>query len=112
MPHYIAVHKFKSEEARKKYCMPPEKRTPPGKTETKKQWALNVDGLTETVKCRQQWVGDDIAFCHWEAPSEEELLETFNRFGPKDLLTIELHEQWRFVSFYNQTEEPIEHKEY
>jgi len=40
------------------------------------------------------------------------LLETFNRFGPKDLLTIELHEQWRFVSFYNQTEEPIEHKEY
>ena len=65
-----------------------------------------------TVKCRQQWVGDDIAFCHWEAPSQEELLELFNRVGPTDKLTIELHEQWRFVSFYNQTDEPIEHKEY
>ena len=46
MPHYIAVHRFKSEDARKEYCMPPEKRTPPGKTETKKQWAINVDAKT------------------------------------------------------------------
>ena len=112
MPHYIAIHRFKSEDARKEYCMPPEKRNPPSTTQTKKQWGLSVNDLSETVKCRQQWVGDDIAFCHWEAPSQGELLELFNRVGPTDKLTIELHEQWRFVSFYNQTDEPIEHKEY
>ena len=40
--HFFAVHTFISDEARRKALTPPEKRTPPQKRSTEKEW---VDGL-------------------------------------------------------------------
>ena len=40
--HFFAVHTFISDEARRKVLTPPEKRTPPQKRKTEKEW---VDGL-------------------------------------------------------------------
>ena len=40
--HFFAVHTFISDEARRKVLTPPEKKTPPQKRSTEKEW---VDGL-------------------------------------------------------------------
>ena len=38
MNHYMCIHTFTSEEARREYLTPPEKRDPPEKRLTEKEW--------------------------------------------------------------------------
>ena len=72
----------------------------------------NLRKHKENVKCRQEFVGDDIAFCHWEADSKEAVLEWIEELGVSEFISTELHEQWRFSSFYNQSDELRAYKEF
>ena len=42
--HFFVVHTFVSDEARKNYLTPPEKRNPLEKRETEREWAENAVG--------------------------------------------------------------------
>jgi len=106
MPHFIAIHKFHSDETRKTYC------SDKGDLITQRAWAEFRNTTKENVKCRQEFVGDDIAFCHWEADSKQAILDWLEELGVNDFITTELHEQWRFTSFYNQSDDMRDYKEY
>ena len=56
MPHFIAIHKFHSDAARKTFC------SDNGEPISQKAWAEFVNNTKENVKCRQEFVGDDVAF--------------------------------------------------
>ena len=106
MPHFMAIHKFHSDDTRKVYC------SDKGEPRTKREWAEFGNTTKENVKCRQEFVGDDIAFCHWEADSKEAILDWLDELGVNEFITTELHEQWRFTSFYNQSDDMRDNKEY
>ena len=58
--HFFVVHTFVSEEARKEYLTPPEKRNPPQKQLTEKKWAEEATG--DFAQCMQTWVAMMIFF--------------------------------------------------
>ena len=106
MPHFIANHKFHSDETRKAYWLDK------GEPITQRAWAELGKTTIENVKCRQEFVGDDIAFCHWEADSKQAILDWLDELGVNDFISKKLHEQWRFTSFYNQSDDMRNYKEY
>jgi hypothetical protein len=106
MPHFIAIHKFHNDAARKTYC------SDNGEPISQKACAEFANTTKESVKCRQEFVGDDIAFCHWEAESKEAVLEWIEELGLNEFISTELHEQWRFSSYYNQSDELRAYKEF
>ena len=64
------------------------------------------------IQKRSQWNGDEISFCHWEAESAQDILDWFDEIGLKDYMSIELHEQWRFHSYYHQSDKELVYKDY
>ena len=77
--HFFVVHTFVSEEARREYLTPPEKREPPEPRPTELQWAVQAVG--EYAQCMQTWVGnDDFFYCHWVAESEEDVYKQLHAF--------------------------------
>ena len=112
MKHFIAIHRFHSLEKQREYCMTPENKNPPESKRTVRQWADFANNTKENVKCRSQFVGDDISFCHWEAESKQSILEWFDELGLHEFMTIELHEQWRFHSVYDQSDQEVVYKDY
>ena len=66
--HFMVVHTFVSDEARAKYCTPPEKRDPKEERLSEYQWAVQAAG--EYAQCMQTWLGNDgFFYCHWVAES-------------------------------------------
>ena len=92
MKHFIAIHRFHNDEKRKEYCMSPGRKDPPEAKRTVKEWADFACNTNPKAKCRSQWNGDEISFCHWEAESA--------------------HEQWRFHSYYDQSDKELVYKDY
>mgnify|MGYP003328065289 CR=1 FL=1 len=78
--HFFVVHTFVSDEARKEYLTPPEKKNPPEKRSTEKEW---VDGLHgKYAKCMQTWIGnEEFFYCHWIAKSERDVYRQLEEFG-------------------------------
>ena len=106
MPHFIAINKFHNDAARKTYC------SDNGELISQKAWAKFANNTKENVKCRQEFVGNDIAFSHWEAESKEAVLEWIHELEVSEFISTELHEQWRFSSFYKQSDELRAYKEF
>ena len=52
--HFFAVHTFVSDEVRSQFVTPPEKRNPPEKRETEKEWVEKIQG--KYARCVQTWV--------------------------------------------------------
>ena len=106
MKHFMAIHRFHNDEARKAYC------SAQGEPGTQKDWIAFGNTTHDHVKCRQEWVGDDLAFCHWEAESAEAVHAWLDELGVGELISTELFEQWRFTSFYNPTDDLRQYKEF
>ena len=59
--HFFVVHTFVSDEARKEYLTPPEKRDPPQKPiRTEREWAERSNG--QYARCMQEFYGNDEFF--------------------------------------------------
>ena len=77
--HFMVVHTFVSDEAREKYCTPPEKREPKEERLSEYQWAVQAAG--EYAQCMQTWLGnDEFFYCHWVAESEEDVYRQLDAF--------------------------------
>ena len=103
--HFFAVHTFVSDEARRKVLTPPEKKNPPEKRKTEKEW---VDGLHgKFAKCMQTWIGnEEFFYCHWVAASEQDVyrqLEESNLEGK--IVNSMVQEAHQFVSAYRNSKE-------
>ena len=54
MKHFIAIHRFHTNETQKEYCMSPNKKDPPEAKNTVKEWADFANKTNPKVKCRSQ----------------------------------------------------------
>ena len=96
--HFFVVHTFVSEEARKEYLTPPEKRNPPQKQLTEKKWAEEAIG--DFAQCMQTWVGnDDFLYCHWMANSEDDVYRQLDEWELEGKIVIsKVNELHQFVT--------------
>ena len=103
--HFFVVHTFVSEEARREYLTPPEKREPPEPRPTELQWAVQAVG--EYAQCMQTWVGnDDFLYCHWIAESEEDVYKQLHAFELEEkVVNSRATEMQQFMSAYRASDE-------
>ena len=103
--HFFVVHTFVSEEARREYLTPPEKREPPEARPTELQWAVQAVG--EYAQCMQTWVGnDDFLYCHWVAESEEDVYKQLHAFELEEkVVNSRPSEMHQFMSVYRASDE-------
>ena len=103
--HFFVVHTFVSEEARREYLTPPEKREPPEPRPTELQWAVQAVG--EYAQCMQTWVGnDDFLYCHWVAESEEDVYKQLHAFELEEkVVNSRVSEMYQFMSAYRASDE-------
>ena len=103
--HFFVVHTFVSEEARREYLTPPEKREPPEPRPTELQWAVQAVG--EYAQCMQTWVGnDDFFYCHWVAESEEDVYKQLHAFDLEEkVVNSRATEMQQFMSAYRASDE-------
>tara|TARA_B100001175_G_C19399808_1_gene585674 strand:- start:704 stop:1063 length:360 start_codon:yes stop_codon:yes gene_type:complete len=105
--HWVAVHTFVSEEARKEYHTHPEKQNPPQAVETEKGWADRCDSLP-FAKCRQTWAGTgEFFFCHWESTEESLIHQQLEEIGVSRLVNTVCYEMDQFISWYRYSDEKI-----
>ena len=105
--HFFVVHTFVSEEARKEYLTPPEKRNPPQKQLTEKKWAEEAIG--DFAQCMQTWVGnDDFLYCHWMANSEDDVYRQLDNWELEGKIVIsKVNEIHQFVTAYRGSDTVI-----
>ena len=105
--HFLVVHTFVSEEARREYLTPPEERNPPEQRPTELQWAIQAIG--EHAQCMQTWVGnDDFLYCHWVAESEEDVYKQLHVFELEEkIVNSRASEMYQFMSAYRASDEII-----
>ena len=103
--HFFVVHTFVSEEARREYLTPPERREPPEPRPTELQWAVQAVG--EYAQCMQTWVGnDDFFYCHWVAESEEDVYKQLHAFELEEkVVNSRATEMQQFMSAYRASDE-------
>ena len=105
--HFFVIHTFVSEEARKEYLTPPEKRNPPQKQLTEKKWAEEAVG--DFAQCMQTWVGnDDFLYCHWMANSEDDVYRQLDKWELEGKIVIsKVNEIHQFVTAYRASKAVI-----
>ena len=106
--HFLIVYTFVSDEARKAYLTPPEKRNPPEERQTEHQWAIEAAG--EFAQCMQTWVGnDDFLYCHWIAESEEDVYRQLNAFELEGkVVSSMVSEMFQFMSAYRDSKQILQ----
>ena len=106
--HFLIVYTFVSDEARKAYLTPPEKRNPPEERQTEHQWAIDAAG--EFAQCMQTWVGnDDFLYCHWIAESEEDVYRQLNAFELEGkVVSSMVSEMFQFMSAYRDSKQILQ----
>ena len=105
--YFFVVHTFVSEEVRKEYLTPPEKRNPPQKQLTEKKWAEEAIG--DFAQCMQTWVGnDDFLYCHWMANSEDDVYRQLDEWELEGKIVIsKVNEIHQFVTAYRGSDTVI-----
>ena len=65
--HFLVLHTFINDVARKQRLTPPEKRNPPTKRKSEQEWAEKAS-QDKHAKLLQKWIdNDEFLFCHWVA---------------------------------------------
>jgi DNA-directed RNA polymerase subunit RPC12/RpoP len=96
--HWIAVHTFVDDEARKTVANAP--------IITDRQLFEKYD--TKKAELLHQWAGnDDFFYCHWFAETEEDILSALDDAGISHLIITMAHEMPRYVSKDNIKDEPL-----
>ena len=106
--HYFAVHTFVSDEARKEYMTPPEKKYPPEHRRSEIEWAETASG--DHAQCLQTWVGNtDFFYCHWIANSEDDVYEQLKVFELEGkIINTMVNEVHQFMSTYRASKDIYE----
>ena len=106
--HFFVVHTFISDETRRAILTPPEKRNPPQKTKTEKEWGESHDG--PYARCMQTWLtNEEFFYCHWVAKSEQDVYRQLEENGVEGkILNSVVHEAHEFMSAYRNSDKILE----
>ena len=109
--HFFVVHTFISDETRKEYLTPPEKRDPPQKNVTEREWAERANG--QYARCMQEFYGnDEFFYCHWIAKSKRDVYRQLEEFGLEGkIINSMVQELHRFTSAYRNSDAPRSYPE-
>ena len=103
--HLLVVHTFVSDEARRQILTPPEKRNPPQKKDTERDW-VQFAKSGQYAKIVQHWItNEEFFYCHWVARSETDIyrqLEDFNLEGK--LINSMVQEVHQFVTAFRNSD--------
>ena len=79
--HFLVVHNWISDEARRNWLTPPEKRNPPQKRETEREWSSGWSERNPATVV-QHWIpNDDFFYCHWIARNEQDVYKILEESG-------------------------------
>ena len=86
------------------FLSPPERRNPPQKQWTEKNWA--EDSIGDFAQCMQTWVGnDDFLYCHWMANSEDDVYRQLDEWELEGkVVSSKVNEIHQFVTAYRASE--------
>ena len=105
LKHFLVVHTFVSDEARRQILTPPEKRNPPQKKDTERDW-VQFAKSGQHAKIVQHWItNEEFFYCHWVARSETDIyrqLEDFNLEGK--LINSMVQEVHQFVTAFRNSD--------
>ena len=102
--HFFVVHTFISDETRRAILTPPEKRNPPQKTKTEKEWGEIHDG--PYARCMQTWLtNEEFFYCHWVAKSEQDVHRQLEHEKLNELVNSMVEEVHEFLSVYRNTDQ-------
>ena len=103
--HFFALHTFVSDEVRREFLTPPEKKNPPEKRDTEREWGEALNG--KYARCMQTWLSnEEFFYCHWIAKSEQDVFRQLEEFNLGDnRLNIMVHEVHEFLSVYRNTDQ-------
>ena len=103
--HFFVVHTFVSDEARKAYLTPPDKRDPPQKWETEYDWAEKTSKL-KYAQCKQTWCcNEEFFYCHWVAKSEQDVHRQLEHEKLNEFVNSMVEEVHEFLSVYRNTDQ-------
>ena len=90
---------------RKQSLTPPEKRNPPSKRKTEREWAEATSG-GKYARNMQKWIGnDEFLFCHWVAKSEQDVHRQLEHEKLNELVNSMVEEVHEFLSVYRNTDQ-------
>ena len=102
--HFFVVHTFISDETRRAILTPPEKRNPPQKTKTEKEWGESHDG--PYARCMQTWLtNEEFFYCHRVAKSEQDVHRQLEHEKLNELVNSMVEEVHEFLSVYRNTDQ-------
>ena len=105
LKHFLVVHTFVSDEARRKILTPPEKRNPPQEKDTERDW-VQFAKSGQHAKIVQHWItNEEFFYCHWVARSESDIyrqLEEFNLEGK--LINSMVQEVHQYVTAFRNSD--------
>ena len=105
LKHFLVVHTFVSDEARRLILTPPEKRNPPQERDTERDW-VEFAKSGQHAKIVQHWItNEEFFYCHWVARSETDIyrqLEEFNLEGK--LINSMVQEVHQYVTAFRNSD--------
>jgi len=103
--HFLVVHTFVSDEARREVLTPPEKRNPPRQRDTERDW-VEWAASGKHAKVVQHWItNEEFFYCHWVARNESDIykqLEENNLEGK--LISSMVQEAHQYVTAFRNSD--------
>ena len=103
--HFLVVHSWISDEAKREILTPPEERDPPQKRKTEREWAQE-NASREDASVVQHWITtEDFFYCHWIARNEQDIYKTLEKWGVEGTkINSMASEAYEYVTAFRSSE--------
>ena len=102
--HFFALHTFVSDEVRREFLTSPEKKNPPEKRDTEREWGEALNG--KYARCMQTWLtNEELFYCHWVAKSEQDVHRQLEHEKLNELVNSMVEKVHEFLSVYRNTDQ-------
>ena len=79
--HFLVVHNWISDEDRKGMLVLPEKRNPPQRRKSEREWAQENERRGDASVVQHWLTTEDFFYCHWLAKNERDIYKTLEGWG-------------------------------
>ena len=103
--HFLVVHNWISDEDRKKILIPPEKRNPPQRRKSEREWAQENENRGDAFIVQHWITTEDFFYCHWLAKNERDIYKALEERGLEGVLFNSMaSEAYEYVTAFRSSE--------